>query len=128
MKVLVAEDDPVARRLLEVILSKWGYEVVTCADGLLAWHFLQQSDAPSLVVLDWMIPGMDGLGLVEHVRKLDTYIYVIMLTANTHKQSMVAALAAGADEYMTKPFDAQELRIRLKVGERILSKMNNNLI
>lgn len=128
MKVLVAEDDPVSRRLLEVTLSKWGYEVVTCADGLLAWHFLQKSDAPSLVVLDWMIPGMDGLELVEQVRKLDTYIYVIMLTAKTHKQDMVTALAAGADDYITKPFDAQELRMRLRVGERILSKITNNLI
>jgi diguanylate cyclase (GGDEF)-like protein len=125
MKILIAEDDPVSRRLLEVTLSKWGYEVIACVDGQAAWEALQQPDAPQLVILDWMMPRMDGLQVCKHVRKreehsAELYVYIILLTAKSQKTDMVTGLEAGADDYLTKPFDAQELRMRLRAGRRIL--------
>lgn len=125
MKILIAEDDPVSRRLLEVTLSKWGYEVTVCADGEAAWEALQQADAPQLVILDWMMPRMDGLQVCKKVRErgehaADLYVYIILLTAKSQKADMVTGLEAGADDYLTKPFDAQELRLRLRAGRRIL--------
>lgn len=125
MKILVAEDDPVSRRLLEVTLSKWGYEVVTCTDGQAAWDILQQPDAPQLAILDWMMPRMDGLQVCKRVRdpaqpRLEPYVYIILLTAKSQKTDMVMGLEAGADDYLSKPFDAQELRVRLRAGRRIL--------
>ena len=129
MQILVAEDDPVSRRLLEVTLSKWGYEVVTCADGHAAWDVLQAPDAPQLVILDWMMPHMDGLQVCKHVRNPDErpaepYVYIILLTAKSQKTDMVTGLEAGADDYLTKPFDAQELRMRLRAGRRILDLLD----
>lgn len=129
MKILVAEDDPVSRRLLEVTLSKWGYEVVTCADGQAAWEALKAPDAPQLVILDWMMPRLDGLQVCKNVRNPDErpaepYVYIILLTAKSQKTDMVTGLEAGADDYLTKPFDAQELRMRLRAGRRILDLLD----
>ena len=129
MKILVAEDDPVSRRLLEVTLSKWGYEVVACADGQAAWDVLKAPDAPQLVILDWMMPHMDGLQVCKNVRNPDErpaepYVYIILLTAKSQKTDMVTGLEAGADDYLTKPFDAQELRMRLRAGRRILDLLD----
>lgn len=129
MKILIAEDDPVSRRLLEVTLSKWGYEVVTCADGQAAWEVLKAPDAPQLVILDWMMPRMDGLQVCKNIRNPDErpaepYVYVILLTAKSQKTDMVTGLEAGADDYLTKPFDAQELRMRLRAGRRIIDLLD----
>jgi len=129
VKILVAEDDPVSRRLLEVTLSKWGYEVVTCADGQAAWDALKAPDAPQLVILDWMMPRLDGLQVCKNVRNPDErpaepYVYIILLTAKSQKTDMVTGLEAGADDYLTKPFDAQELRMRLRAGRRILDLLD----
>jgi diguanylate cyclase (GGDEF)-like protein len=129
VKILVAEDDPVSRRLLEVTLSKWGYEVVTCADGQAAWDVLKAPDAPQLVILDWMMPRLDGLQVCKNVRNPDErsaepYVYIILLTAKSQKTDMVTGLEAGADDYLTKPFDAQELRMRLRAGRRILDLLD----
>ena len=129
MKILVAEDDPVSRRLLEVTLSKWGYEVVTCVDGQAAWDALKAPDAPQLVILDWMMPRLDGLQVCRHVRNpaerpAEPYVYIILLTAKSQKTDMVTGLEAGADDYLTKPFDAQELRMRLRAGRRILDLLD----
>ncbi|MGE3539186.1 MAG: diguanylate cyclase [Candidatus Tectimicrobiota bacterium] len=129
MKILIAEDDPVSRRLLEVTLSKWGYEVIACADGARAWEVLQQPDAPQLVILDWMMPHMDGLQVCKQVRDpekrpAEPYVYIILLTAKSQKADMVTGLEAGADDYLTKPFDAQELRMRLRAGRRILDLLD----
>jgi diguanylate cyclase (GGDEF)-like protein len=129
VKILVAEDDPVSRRLLEVTLSKWGYEVVACADGQAAWDVLKAPDAPQLVILDWMMPHMDGLQVCKNVRNPDErsaepYVYIILLTAKSQKIDMVTGLEAGADDYLTKPFDAQELRMRLRAGRRILDLLD----
>jgi len=129
VKILVAEDDPVSRRLLEVTLGKWGYEVVTCADGQAAWDALKAPDAPQLVILDWMMPLLDGLQVCKNVRNpaerpAEPYVYIILLTAKSQKTDMVTGLEAGADDYLTKPFDAQELRMRLRAGRRILDLLD----
>jgi two-component system, cell cycle response regulator len=129
VKILVAEDDPVSRRLLEVTLSIWGYEVVTCADGQAAWNALKAPDAPQLVILDWMMPRLDGLQVCKNVRNpaerpAEPYVYIILLTAKSQKTDMVTGLEAGADDYLTKPFDAQELRMRLRAGRRILDLLD----
>jgi len=129
VKILVAEDDPVSRRLLEVTLGKWGYEVVTCADGQAAWDVLKAPDAPQLVILDWMMPRLDGLQVCKNVRNpaerpAEPYVYIILLTAKSQKTDMVTGLEAGADDYLTKPFDAQELRMRLRAGRRILDLLD----
>jgi diguanylate cyclase (GGDEF)-like protein len=105
-----------------VTLSKWGYEVIACPNGTLAWETLQQPDAPSLAILDWMMPGMDGLQVCREVRQQarEPYTYLLLLTARSQQADVIAGLEAGADDYLTKPFDANELRMRLRAGRRIL--------
>ncbi len=122
-RVLVAEDDPVARRIVEAFLTKWGYTVLAVSDGADAWRILQSHDAPRLVLLDWMLPGLEGVEVCRRVRGDSThpYIYILLLTASSQKQELLDALHAGADDYLVKPFDAAELRARLYVGRRILA-------
>ncbi len=122
MKVLVADDDAINRRMLQQILTLWGYEVVLARDGTEAWNILRQDDAPKLAILDWMMPGMNGLDICREVRKRSgvSYIYILVLTANLEKTDIVTGMDAGADDYLTKPFDANELRVRLLAGQRIL--------
>jgi sigma-B regulation protein RsbU (phosphoserine phosphatase) len=121
MKVLVAEDDPLVLHLLERLLAV-EYEVATARDGVAAWKILRQQDGPRLAVLDWQMPGMDGTEICRKARQLpDTPMYLLLLTA-TRKSSadVVAGFDAGADDYITKPFDAAELRARVAVGRRVL--------
>jgi diguanylate cyclase (GGDEF)-like protein len=122
MRVLIAEDDSVSRRLLEALLAKWGYDVVVAKDGLEAWEILQQEDSPRLAILDWMMPGIDGIQICRQVRKSrrEAYIYILLLTAKTQRQDLLEGLEAGADDYVTKPFDANELKARLRAGRRVL--------
>src|SRR5260370_29028906 len=122
MRILIAEDDPIMRRLLEVKLRKWGHEVTVVGDGLQAWRVLQREDAPQLAILDWMMPGMEGVQLCREVRKRGEcpYTYVLLLTAKGQKEDILEGIHAGADDYLTKPFDTHELRARLRAGERIL--------
>lgn len=122
MKVLIAEDDPVSHRLLEATLAKWGYEGVTAADGTEAWRVLGGADAPPLAILDWMMPGMDGIEVCRRVRArtTPTPMYLILLTAKGQRDDVVGGLEAGADDYVTKPFDRAELRARVAVGIRIV--------
>ena len=122
MKVLIAEDDPVTRRLLEVRLAKWGYAVVSTQDGAEAWKALQTPGAPPLALLDWMMPGMSGLEVCWRVRAHPDAknTHLILLTVKNSREDVVAGLKAGADDYITKPFDVEELRARVKVGERIV--------
>jgi two-component system cell cycle response regulator len=128
-RVLIAEDDPVSRRLLESILVKWGYDVTVVADGLEALRLLDGADAPRLAVLDWMMPGMEGVQICQRLRerKGRPYVYVLLLTARTQKQDLLRGLELGADDYLTKPFDTQELRARLHVGGRILTLQDDLL-
>jgi DNA-binding response OmpR family regulator len=119
---LIAEDDAVSRRLLEATLTKWGYEVIATSDGLQALEVLCQPDAPSLAILDWMMPGMDGAEVCLKAREMaaDRSLYIILLTAKGRKEDVVEGLTAGADDYIVKPFDRSELKARMNAGERIL--------
>ena len=119
---LIAEDDPIFRRILESWFKKWDYRVTAVENGLEAWEVLQKEDAPQLAILDWMMPGMDGIELCRRIRSRNQgpYRYVLLLTAKDDKQDVVAGLEAGADDYLTKPFDVDELRARVRAGKRIL--------
>jgi diguanylate cyclase (GGDEF)-like protein len=119
---LIAEDDPIFRRILENWFKKWDYGVTAVDNGLAAWEILQREDAPQLAILDWMMPGMDGIELCSKIRsrKQGPYRYVLLLTAKDDKQDVIAGLEAGADDYLTKPFDVDELRARVRAGRRIL--------
>jgi two-component system, cell cycle response regulator len=123
LHVLVAEDDPIFRRLLESWLQTWNYQVTTVENGTDAWEILCQPKTPDLLILDWMMPGVDGLELCRRLRarQCEQYQYVLLLTGKDDKQDIVSGLNAGADDYLTKPFDIDELRARLRAGKRILS-------
>ncbi len=129
MKILIAEDDAVSRHLLENLLAKGGYQVVAVEDGASAWQLLQAPDAPRLALLDWMMPGMDGLEVCREARRRVTgpYIYILLVTARDAKLDVIEGLDSGADDYLTKPFHPQELRARLRVGKRIL-ELEDNLV
>jgi len=122
MRILVADDDTVSRRILEAMLVKWGYEVVTARDGAEAWDVLQGADAPQLAILDWMMPNLDGPDVCRKVRKHPEipYVYILLLTGRTLERDVIEGLEAGADDYLTKPFNTLELRARLRAGRRIV--------
>ena len=122
MKVLVADDDPVSRRLLLNYLQKWGYEVSIARDGAEAWRMFEQAEFP-LVISDWMMPEMDGPELIRRIRKHSgaMYVYTILLTSRSQKEDFVAGMDAGADDFVSKPFDQDELHVRLRAGERIIN-------
>jgi sigma-B regulation protein RsbU (phosphoserine phosphatase) len=123
IQILVAEDEPVSRHLLERSLLGWGYAPVICCDGEEAWHTLQRDGAPRIAVLDWMMPNMDGLAVCRAVRAAGQAIepYLIILTAHTGQENVVRGLQAGADDYLTKPVDHGELEMRLQVAVRVVS-------
>ena len=122
MKILIADDDPVSSRLLDRLLVKWGYEVIAAHDGAEAWEVLQAENAPRVALLDWIMPGIDGLEICRRVRARSSqpYVYIMLLTANDKVGNLVEGLESGADDYLTKPFHPQELRARLRVGLRML--------
>ncbi|MBK9710318.1 MAG: diguanylate cyclase [Kouleothrix sp.] len=121
MHVLIVDDDPVQRRILRSQLVRLGYDVREAADGDQAWTQLQQESAP-IVITDWMMPQLDGPALIAQIRaaELPGYTYVILLTAKDHREDVVIGLEAGADDYLTKPCDAHELRARVAIGARIV--------
>jgi DNA-binding response OmpR family regulator len=123
MKVLIAEDDATTNAILEAILKNWGYEVVITRDGAEAWAKLQEADAPKLVILDRIMPKMDGLEVCRRIRKKDplNLTYIIHLTTLAAKDDVVAGLGAGANDYITKPFNNQELRARVAVGAEMVN-------
>jgi diguanylate cyclase (GGDEF)-like protein len=122
MRILVAEDEITFRHMLNTFLTRWGYQVVIVSNGLDAWKVLQGQDRPRLALLDWMMPNMDGVEICRAVRerKPDPYIYLLLLTSRDQKQDVVEGFEAGADDYLIKPFDPQELRARIHAGERII--------
>jgi diguanylate cyclase (GGDEF)-like protein len=128
-KILVAEDDAVSQRMLQSFLAKWGYQVIAVSSGTEALRILESPNAPPLAVLDWMMPGMEGPEICREIRKDPErpYTYVLLLTARSQKEDLLKGLEAGADDYLTKPFDAQELRARLHVGRRILDLQHHLL-
>jgi DNA-binding response OmpR family regulator len=122
MRVLIAEDDPMLRRMLQFALTEWGYEVVVTTDGSEALSALQQSDAPKLALLDWIMPGLDGPDVCRLLRERPTRepVYIILLTGRDDPADVVAGLGAGANDYVTKPFNPDELRARARVGEQVV--------
>lgn len=122
MKALVADDEAVSRRLLESSLRRWGYDVVVARDGLEASQILLSPDAPKLAVLDWLMPGIDGAQLCQDIRrqKPEPYTYIIMLTSKRNHADVIEGLEAGADDYVMKPFEPAELKVRLRTGKRIV--------
>jgi two-component system, cell cycle response regulator len=122
MKILVAEDDPVTLRLLRISLERWKYEVVAVDDGTQARDALLREGAPKLAILDWVMPGADGIEICRELRKREagSYIYTLLLTSKGQKDDLLQGLEAGADDYLIKPFDLQELQARLRSGRRII--------
>ena len=122
MKVLLAEDARFARHLLHGALVGWGYEVLLAEDGQQAWTVLQGPDAPSIALLDWMMPALDGVEVCRRVRQAgrEPYTYIILLTGRDRQEDVVQGLAAGADDYLRKPFDNLELEARIRTGRRIV--------
>lgn len=122
MKILIADDSNVSRHLLESIVKKWGYQVITTADGNQAWDALQVPDAPRMAILDWMMPGLTGPEVCKKVRDkgIEPYTYILLLTSRTQKEDVIEGMTAGADDYVVKPFDQQELNVRLRAGRRII--------
>ncbi|HJT77754.1 MAG TPA: response regulator, partial [Gemmataceae bacterium] len=121
MKVLIAEDDSISRRLLQMHLEKWGHQPTVAANGRRAWELFAAEEFP-IVLTDWQMPEMDGLELVRRVRAAARphYVYVILLTALSDKADVVKGMESGADDFIAKPFDREELRVRLRAGERVL--------
>lgn len=122
MKVLIAEDDPVSSYVLAARIKKMGHEVLVTEDGRQAWEVYQR-EHPRLVITDWMMPVMNGIELIRLIRNADTelYTYIILLTALSGRAHFLEGMDAGADDFVTKPLEADGLRIRLRVAERILS-------
>jgi two-component system, cell cycle response regulator len=127
MRILIADDSIVSRHLLDATLRKWGYEVVVACDGVEAWNVLQSEDAPNLAILDWVMPGLTGPEVcrrvrerVKEVKEKDTYTYILLLTSKSLKEDLIEGMEAGADDYVTKPFDQHELKVRLRAGTRII--------
>jgi two-component system, cell cycle response regulator len=123
VRILLAEDSALDRRTISTCLRQWGLDLVVAENGTDAWQALQGADAPSLAILDWVLPGIEGIELCRRIRTLGengSYIYTVMLTSKNRKQDLLAAMGAGADDYLAKPIDPAELKARILVGKRIL--------
>ncbi len=127
MRILIADDDRMSTMMLSRNLERWGFEVVVAQDGASAWQHIVGATPPALAIVDWMMPGIDGIELCRRIRaaSLPAPVYVILLTSRTSRQDLVAGLEAGADDYLTKPFDPDELRARIHVGQRTLALIAN---
>jgi two-component system cell cycle response regulator len=122
VQILIADDSIVSRHLLEATLRKWGYDVTVACDGVEALEILQQEHAPALAILDWMMPGMTGLEVCRRLRQRsrEPYTYILLLTSKSQKEDLIEGMEAGADDYITKPFDQHELQVRLRAGTRLV--------
>jgi two-component system cell cycle response regulator len=126
MKILVVDDDPITLHMVVYRLRQWGHEVISCTDGEVAWKVLAEGTVPNVAILDWMMPGMNGLELCQKIRtKMDCpYVYIVLLTGKTNQEDLIAGLDSGADDYLTKPFHLGELEARLRAGKRIVDLQN----
>jgi two-component system cell cycle response regulator len=125
MRILIADDSIISRHLLDATLRKWGYEVVIASDGLEAFNALKDKDAPRIAILDWMMPGLTGPEVCKRLRESSqgsegTYTYLLLLSSKSQREDLIEGLESGADDYLTKPFDQHELRVRLRAGKRII--------
>lgn len=122
MRILIAEDDDFSRMMLQAMLKTWGYEVIEATNGMEAWEQFQQPDPPRLAILDWMMPGMEGVEVCRRIRSQKTTLppYLFLLTIREKKEDIVTGLKAGANDYLTKPYDPEELQARLEVGRRMI--------
>jgi len=122
-RILVAEDNPVFREMLRKMLVEWGYEVIAVSNGQEAWDLLRQENGPRLALLDWMMPGMEGAEVCRQVRARirDRYVYIMLLSARAELEDVVDGMDSGADDYIMKPFEVDELRARLRAGRRVLA-------
>jgi two-component system cell cycle response regulator len=122
MQILVADDDPVSRKMLQCLAPKWGYEVIAVPDGEAAWQHLRAETGPRLAILDWTMPGMDGARVCRQLRAQvhDRYVYVLLVSARSQSADVIQGMNAGADDYVCKPFQAAELRARLRAGRRVI--------
>ncbi len=123
MQILVVEDSPIYRQLLKSCLQEWGFRFTIAKDGSEAWVLLQRPDCAKLVLLDWVLPDIDGVELCRRIRLAgagNSYSYIILLTGKDGKKDLLEAMQAGADDYLVKPFDQLELKARLLVGKRII--------
>ncbi len=129
MRILVVDDDPISLEPLAERLRQWGHDVVPFESGEAAWEELQEGPPPNIVLLDWMLPGMSGLDLCRKLREAgeSPYVYVIIITGKANRADLLEGFDAGADDFLTKPFDWDELRARLRAGERIV-ELQNELI
>ena len=129
MQILIADDKALIRQLVSKHLSKWGHEVIACEDGEQAWEALQKIDAPKLAILDWEMPGIDGVSLCKKLVETESTkdVYAILLTSREETDDIVEGLEAGAADYITKPFEESELRARVNVGISTL-KLQNKLV
>ena len=129
MKVLIAEDDEIARIRLEKLLAEMDFEVESCNDGTTAWESIQSENAPNILILDWMVPGMDGIEICRNVRKQakEMYTFILLLTSKNSQEDYIKGMKAGADDFITKPFNNIELTARLKAGKRIV-ELNRDLL
>lgn len=123
MRILLAEDSKLYRHLISNCLKEWVFDFKVAQDGLSAWQLLESEWAPTLAILDWILPGMNGLDLCQRLRtrtQAERYVYTIVLTAKNQKQDLLEAMNAGADDFLSKPFDPPELKARLLAGKRII--------
>src|SRR5262249_22450944 len=126
MRILIADDSLVSRHLLEATLRKWNYEVIVACDGTEAWNILRGEDPPRMAILDWVMPGISGPEVCkrvrDHARATDSanYTYVLLLTSKSQREDLIEGMEAGADDYVTKPFDQHELKARLRAGSRVI--------
>lgn len=129
MRILIADDDPVSLKVLQKSVAKWDYEIVSCHNGEEAWETLIEDDAPRLAIVDWVMPKMDGVTLCRKLRERTDapYVYVILVTAKDAREDIIEGLEAGADDYLVKPFDPYELKVRVRAGARIV-RLQEDLI
>ncbi len=122
MQVLIADDDPVYQTLLQDLLTEWGYDIVVVGDGAAAWREIQGDNPPSVAILDWLMPGLDGFELCQRIRADETRqdTYIIILTGGRQKEEIIKVLVAGADDYLIKPFEPLDLKIRVRAAQRIV--------
>lgn len=122
MRVLIADDDMLTRRILLRLLDKWGYTTIAAGEGKTAWEILNSSEKPDLAILDWDMPGKSGPEICKDLRKTDPsgITYLILLTVKNLREDIISGMEAGADDYIVKPFDFEEFRVRVQAGERII--------